>query len=413
MSGKPTILIVLLIAAVLLGSCAAPEAEKQEMLVPGDRIGEMVITEAEAWDWSTNLYSRCEGPGDRSEERAEDGTVIIEVTCQLEPETEILLSCGGAMADPELGEDLDTEWSELQTEMMIDGREIDMSSFGWVEYEYKGPIRTWNVQLENLTPGMHTFYCRNEIADGDVYENSFHFDVRAMTYPPLPVEGAARQHSYTSEKAGLNLLLYFPDAYGEDPQKEWPLVLYLHGGGEKGANLESLKGDALPGMLEDRGDLPFIVASPQLSGKEGEVYWPQEAPSAALITLLEELTSAYAVDTQRIYFTGYSDGGGGVWEIGLRHPDYFAALVPVAGYYGYLFEVPDNICDLKDVPIWAFHGAEDDVIPLDAQQGLVEALEACGGDVQFTVYPDRDHDISDSVYGDLELRNWLLAQKLD
>ena len=66
------------------------------MLVPGDKIGEMVITEAEAWDWSTNLYSRCEGPGDRTEETLEDGTVVIEVTCQLAPGLDILFSCGAS-----------------------------------------------------------------------------------------------------------------------------------------------------------------------------------------------------------------------------------------------------------------------------------------------------------------------------
>ena len=208
-------------------------------------------------------------------------------------------------------------------------------------------------------------------------------------------------------------MLYFPDEYGKDPQKKWPLVLYLHGGGEKGSDLDRLKRDSLPDILERRRDLPFIAASPQLSGKSGEQYWPQEAPVDALFTLLDEIKSEYLVDPKRIYFTGFSDGGAGVWEIGLIHPEDFAALVPVSGYYGYPFEVPDNICDLKNVPIWAFHGAEDDTIPLDAQQGLVDALEACGGNVRFTVYPDRGHDIENLPYADLELIDWLLSQKME
>jgi predicted peptidase len=218
---------------------------------------------------------------------------------------------------------------------------------------------------------------------------------------------------YRSEKAQLNLLLYFPSEYGKDPQKKWPLILFLHGGSEKGSDLERVKAESLPNILENRKDLPFIIASPQLSAKSGEKYWPQEVPVKALFTLLEEISSTYSVDQERIYFTGLSDGGAGVWEIGLSHPDYFTALVPLSGYYGYPFEVPDNICDLKEKPIWVFHGAEDSVIPLHAQQDLVNALEACGGDIQFTVYPDRGHEIGNLPYSNPELFEWMLSQQLE
>ena len=110
-----------------------------------------------------------------------------------------------------------------------------------------------------------------------------------------------------------------------------------------------------------------------------------------------------SIDPGRIYLTGTSLGGGGAWEIGLQYPGHYAALVPVAGYYGYPFEVPENICDLKDIPIWAFHGSKDEIVPLDAEQGLVDALKACGGNVKLTLYPDSKHEIWNQVYATPEL----------
>lgn len=74
--------------------------------------------------------------------------------------------------------------------------------------------------------------------------------------------------------------------------------------------------------------------------------------------------------------------------------------------------MPGNIYELKNVPIWAFHGTKDDVVPLDAEEGLVKALEACEGNVQFTVYPDGGHNIADEVYADPDLYTWMLAQTL-
>ena len=98
--------------------------------------------------------------------------------------------------------------------------------------------------------------------------------------------------------------------------------------------------------------------------------------------------------------------------IGLHHLDRFAALVPVMGYYGWPFTVPENICDLVEVPVWAFHGAKDDVIPLEAESIIVDALKACGGKVQFTVFPDAGHDLVLQRVYTPELYTWLLEQTL-
>ena len=103
----------------------------------------------------------------------------------------------------------------------------------------------------------------------------------------------------------------------------------------------------------------------------------------------------------------------GTWSVGLRYPDLFAALVPVAGYYDYPFTVPDNICDLDDVPVWAFQGTINETLPLDAEQQIVEALEKCGGNVEFTVYPEAGLDFEALVYENSNLYTWLLSKTLE
>jgi predicted peptidase len=285
----------------------------------------------------------------------------------------------------------------------------------------------WNVILEDPTPGVHKlrYVIHNFEGNGGTKDVTWMVTVEGskasptplvslnkQTYPPLSTAINPGQHPYTSSKAQLNFLLYLPEDYGKDPQTKWPVILFLHGAGKVGTNLDQLRSGPLPSNLENQSDFPFIVVSPQLSGESGHEYWPQEAVVNSLLTLMDEIQSTYAVDPNRIYFTGVSLGANGVWEIGLRYPRRFAALAPVMGYYGYPNTVPDNICDLKGVPIWAFHGAKDEIVPIDAEAGLVNALKACGGNIRFTVYPDAHHDIEPQAYATQDLYSWLLGQRL-
>ena len=130
-----------------------------------------------------------------------------------------------------------------------------------------------------------------------------------------------------------------------------------------------------------------------------------------LLTLLSELQSDFNINPDQIYLAGFIEGASGVWEIGLAHPELFAALAPVGGYIGYPFIVPDNICDLKDMPIWAFHGEKDTLVPLNAQQMLVDALISCGNKtIQFTVLPNAADNIFFTVFADPNLYTWLSEQ---
>lgn len=222
------------------------------------------------------------------------------------------------------------------------------------------------------------------------------------------------QHAYTLRegKPSVNYLLFLPRDYEQEPQKRWPLIVFLHGLGERGDDLEDLellKKHGPPMLVEQQPDFPFIVLSPQCPA---DSYW--ESQIDTMDTLLEEIVAKYGVDTNRIYLTGLSMGGFGTWRLALQYPKRFAAVVPIAG--GYILRsdaIPENICDLKDVPIWVFHGAQDTVVLPGQSEAMVNALQACGGNVRFTLYPDVEHEDSWKLaYADPELYEWLLEQTL-
>jgi predicted peptidase len=198
----------------------------------------------------------------------------------------------------------------------------------------------------------------------------------------------------------LDYLLFLPANYGVDPGKEWPLILFLHGRGETGTDLRRLKAHGIPKKVEEQPGLPFIAVSPQCPY---EFCWFYELPT--LFALLEDVVATYAVDAQRVYLTGLSMGGFGAWALGSRYPERFAAVVPVCGGGD-----PAMVCSLKDVPVWAFHGALDEVVSPDQSRHMVDALKACGGNVRLTLYPDLAHDSWTRTYDDPALYEWLLQQ---
>ena len=230
------------------------------------------------------------------------------------------------------------------------------------------------------------------------------------------------QHPYTAtvqiedeshivQTVQVRYLLYLPESYGQDPQKQWPLILFLHGRGERGEDLELLKNHPLPKILEEQASFPAIVVSPQLSLKK--LWWSDMIDP--LNVLLDQVQAKYSIDTQRIYLTGLSMGGFGTWEFALRYPARFAAIVPVSGGYREGSRaIPENICALKDIPIWVFHGGSDTIVPSFHSEILVEALQACGNDVRFTLYADAEHEDGFlQAYAEPELFPWLFAQTQD
>jgi predicted peptidase len=199
-------------------------------------------------------------------------------------------------------------------------------------------------------------------------------------------------------KVELNYLLYLPKGY-ENGGKEWPLLLFLHGGGETGTDLEKVKVHGPPKLIAAGKDLPFIVVSPQVR----RFGWDP----ATLNALLDEVTAAYRVDKDRVYVTGMSMGGMGTWELATSRPDRFAAIVPICGGGN-----PADAPKLKDLPIRIYQGAKDPIIRLQTAEAMIKALKAAGArDAELTVYPEASHDSWTRTYDDPKVFEWLLSQK--
>lgn len=203
----------------------------------------------------------------------------------------------------------------------------------------------------------------------------------------------------------LRYLLYLPPGYGADPSRGWPLVLFLHGAGERGDDLDLVRRHGVPRRVEEE-DFPFVAVSPQCAAGAS---WHRQLP--ALKSLLEEVLACHTIDPDRVYLTGISMGGYGAWHLAARFPQLFAAVVPVCGGGLPSAGFPEKVCALRDVPVWAFHGAEDLVVPVQETTQLVEKLRACGGDVRLTIYPGVGHDSWTRTYAEPQLYAWLLAQR--
>ena len=208
------------------------------------------------------------------------------------------------------------------------------------------------------------------------------------------MQPAQRQVTQTGS---YDYLLFLPKGY--EAQEQWPMILFLHGAGERGSNLEYVKRHGVARIVEEQQDFPFIVASPQCPRGQ---YWSVPSLSA----LLDEVSSTYRVDPSRVYLTGLSMGGYGTWRLAAAQPHRFAAVAPICGGGN-----PEEACNLKDLPVWAFHGARDTVVRLSESEEMVEALKACGGNVQFTVYPEADHDSWTQTYNNPALYDWFLEHR--
>ena len=190
--------------------------------------------------------------------------------------------------------------------------------------------------------------------------------------------------------------IYFPKSYKADDDKSWPLILFLHGAGERGNQLELVKLQGLPNYLRNKEDFPFVVAYPQCPAR---AYWEVDS----LNSWLEEVLKKVNADPKRIYLTGISMGGYGTWHWGAANPDKFAAIIPICGG-----GETRQASRLNKTPIWAFHGAKDNIVPLRETLEMTDAVEKAGGKVELTVYPDLYHDSWTKTYNNPKIYDWLL-----
>jgi predicted peptidase len=216
----------------------------------------------------------------------------------------------------------------------------------------------------------------------------------ACAAEPLPAQSENHFEARITVTAKTDYLLFLPRDYAKSKQR-WPLMLFLHGSGESGSDLAKVKTHGPAKLVEDRPDFPFIVVSPQNSGRG----WNPDTLNA----LLDRIVSKYRVDKRRIYLTGLSMGGYGTWTLAAEHPERFAAAVPICGGGN-----PKDAALLARLPIWAFHGALDTKVPVARTRDMVAAVKAAGGNIRYTEYPQAGHDCWTETYANPELYTWLL-----
>lgn len=204
-------------------------------------------------------------------------------------------------------------------------------------------------------------------------------------------------HAAVQVPVQINYLLYLPQDYAQ--QEKWPLLLFLHGAGERGDDLELVKKHGPPKLIAAGKHFPMIVVSPQCPRNQS---WEP----FHLLALLDELEKHYKVDPERVYVTGLSMGGFGTWALAGKAPPRLAAIAPICGG-----GEPIWTRQFAHLPVWAFHGAKDRVVPLERTQVMIDALKANGGDPKLTVYPEAEHDSWTETYNNPELYEWLSAQR--
>ncbi len=215
---------------------------------------------------------------------------------------------------------------------------------------------------------------------------------------------AAATRSVTTNYS-LEYLLYLPDQFDQSADDPYSLVLFLHGAGERGQDLELVKKQGLQELLQFQATYNFILVAPQCPPN---TWWVDQME--VLDQILDDVQQTYPIDLDRIYLTGLSMGGYGSWHYAVRHPQRFAAVAPICGGGTWWHGYPEAVKAIKDVPVWAFHGADDDIVPLSASEVLVDALKEEDGRVRFTIYPGVDHDSWTQTYSDPDLYRWMFSQ---
>jgi predicted peptidase len=194
-------------------------------------------------------------------------------------------------------------------------------------------------------------------------------------------------------------LLYLPKDYGRQPSRKYPLLVYLHGKSCRGYNLEKLKKYGPPYLVSKGWNFPFVIVSPQCPPDK---IWNTDDwfPS-----LYRSLSDKYRIDQKRIYLTGMSMGGSGAWALAIRHPEYFAAAIPMCGGWR-----TKNIKEMKNIPVWAFHGENDKIVSPTETEKMVNALREAGGKVRYSKLKGQGHSIH-KIYEKREIYEWLLKHR--
>lgn len=265
---------------------------------------------------------------------------------------------------------------------------------------------------------------RNRFLTGSILMLTLAFLAGCTTIPKPAAGPRFVEREVVSDGVRHRYQVFVPAAHARESGK-LPVILFLHGSGERGSdNRIQLDAGLGPYVRQHLADFPALVVFPQVE-ENGE--WMGANVDMALAAT-EATTKEFNGDPQRTYLTGLSMGGYGTWETALKAPNRFAALVPICGailapsggralYVTEVASAPDPYAALasqvKHVPIWIFHGAKDDVVLPDDDRKLFAALKATGADAQYTEFPDANHNSWDATYNYQPMWQWLFAQRKD
>ena len=198
------------------------------------------------------------------------------------------------------------------------------------------------------------------------------------------------------ELLGMKYLISQPVS----PEKKHPVIILLHGAGSRGDDPSVLLSGAYFAYTNTLADFPFITVAPQCSRN---TWFDMMTELKALVLHVAALPF---VDASRIYLMGASMGGYATWQLAMSMPEAFAAIAPVCGGGMYW-----NAARLKNLPVWAFHGAKDSVVLVEESQKMVDKVNATGGNAKLTIYPENGHDAWTDTYSDPALYAWFLQHR--
>jgi len=202
-----------------------------------------------------------------------------------------------------------------------------------------------------------------------------------------------------SKEMPIGYWIFLPKSY--DKKKSWPLMLFLHGAGERGNNINQVKKWGPPKRVSEKKDFPFVVISPQCPKNKR---WDP----AQLHSLVEHVATTQKIDRSKMYCTGLSMGGRGTWAMISKYPKLFAAVAPICGGGD-----PAAAKKITEVPIWAFHGSADQVVPPSRSQAMIDAIKKRGGTkAKLTIYPGVNHNSWSKTYANEKVYEWLLSHSL-
>ncbi len=226
------------------------------------------------------------------------------------------------------------------------------------------------------------------------------FLLRGVARGEPPLQQARTLDASLTRSERLSYLLYLPTDYPREPQKRWPLILYLHGGSLRGDDVERVRSLGLPHKLESEPNFPFVVVSPLCPA--GEIW----TDAAGIAALLDQVARETRVDVARVYITGHSMGGRGALYFAHRLPERFAAVLALSP----VSPVDTWADSLARVPLWIIHGTADAAAPVVETRELAAAIQAAGGRPRVDLLEGRDHFLLDH-YDRREVYDWLLEHR--